>query len=49
MGSSKYALWTTYFFVALFGLAAIVNGLQRLEILSRCVSASLFPPTLHVD
>ncbi|GAA5849470.1 hypothetical protein JCM9279_000912 [Rhodotorula babjevae] len=34
-GSFRYALWTTYFFVALFGLAAIVNGLVRLEILSR--------------
>ncbi|GAA5905359.1 hypothetical protein JCM8208_003830 [Rhodotorula glutinis] len=35
MGSAKYALWTTYFFIALFGLAAVVNGLKRLEILCR--------------
>lgn len=40
MGSAKYALWTTYFFIALFGLAAVVNGLKRLEILCRCVTAS---------
>ncbi|KPV77158.1 uncharacterized protein RHOBADRAFT_49412 [Rhodotorula graminis WP1] len=33
--SSKYGLWTTYFLVALFGLAAVVNGFERLEILSR--------------
>jgi len=37
MGSAKYGLWTTYFLVAVFALAAVVNGLKRLEVLSRCV------------
>ncbi|GAA6054893.1 hypothetical protein JCM3770_004271 [Rhodotorula araucariae] len=33
--SLKYGEWTTYFFVAVFLLAALVNGLARLDILSR--------------
>ncbi|GAA6008274.1 hypothetical protein JCM10207_000062 [Rhodosporidiobolus poonsookiae] len=34
----KYALWTTYFLVAYFGLAGLVNAFNRLDTLSRTAS-----------